>query len=562
MHSHRGIGTTQAFGFPIWNWVILASAAYSTFSILTTTTPTHLHLQLLLVIQQTAVHTTKMVFAVARTTVRKAANAVTHHGGHGPGQSAFHMRGHGTAQLRHISTTTPHIHGLGPHPPKPLRSPPNKLFTQSRNFVTRIFNRLTAPGIRVPTYIHNGGTGAARSLHSGVAPTIKSGLSFHTRTALSSGPRNLFLPRPPSPGVRVATNVGLGTARNFSTARPIFDNLVNNVPVACRALYEADLDLRKGNTRQSRIRRGKKASIRGKGKEMLKPKATTIKAVPQEKPEDEIDQYFYDTVAPVTTYLFVPFAPTPSSRVPLPAEPILPGDSPGLLPPLSYFTPHHAHHQAHASQVERLFDHLDRADVWSKGVKCSAYGQGTSEAAVCTVAKIEFIGWTEKEVRAVIGESGTGWCALEEVRFDDADDMSEFSSALDPNEPDPPSVKGSRQPEPTSSLIMPTLDLSNPILDSVPPSPSMTSISLPSSAFSSRPMSPVPGEAFVSQMDAEYDDPWADSDSNVGRMSDGSIVILPPEHGWSSTGNERSWQNMGALEFSAQHLQFRERRAE
>lgn len=560
MHSHHGIGNTQTLGFQIWKWIILLPAAYSAVSILTTTTPSHLHLQALLALQQTAVHTFKMVFAATRTTVRKAANAVTHHGGYGPGQSVFQMRGHGTAQLRHISATTPPIHGLGPHPPKPLRSPPNKLFTQSRNLVTRIFNRLAAPGIRVPTSIHNGATGAARSLHSGFVPTIKSGLSLHARTALSSGTRNVFLPRPPSPGVRVATNVGLGSARNFSTARPIFDNLVNNVPVACRALYEADLDLRKGNIKQARVKRGKKTSVRGKGKEMLKPKSATIKTPSQQNPEDEIDQYFSNTVAPVTTYLTIPLAPTPSSRVPLPIEPIIPEDSPSLLPPLSYFAPHHALYQAHASRVEKLFNRLETAGVWSKGAKSSTYGEGTSDAATCTEVKIEFIGWMEKDVRAVIGELGTGWCSLEEVWSNEVDNISEFSSTPDPTEL--VGMKSSQTVGPASSLIMPTLDLSVPMLDLVPPSPSMTSFSLPSSAFSSRPMSPISEPVFVSQMEAGFDDPWADNDSDPGSLSNGSMISVPLDSGWSSTGSERSWQNLGTLEFSAQHLQRQEQMPE
>jgi len=46
---------------------------------------------------------------------------------------------------------------------------------------------------------------------------------------------------------------------------------------------------------------------------------------------------------------------------------------------------------------------------------------------------VEFTGWTEAEVRAVIGEGGTGWCGLVERRFDDIDEMSEIS-ATDPAE--------------------------------------------------------------------------------------------------------------------------------
>ncbi|KAJ7744661.1 hypothetical protein B0H16DRAFT_1727223 [Mycena metata] len=39
------------------------------------------------------------------------------------------------------------------------------------------------------------------------------------------------------------THVGLGTARNFSSGRPLFQQLADNVPIADRAFYEADWDL-------------------------------------------------------------------------------------------------------------------------------------------------------------------------------------------------------------------------------------------------------------------------------------------------------------------------------
>ena len=47
------------------------------------------------------------------------------------------------------------------------------------------------------------------------------------------------LPRAPAVP-RGVQQVGLGTARNFTTGRPIFAHLAENVPVAGRALSEAD----------------------------------------------------------------------------------------------------------------------------------------------------------------------------------------------------------------------------------------------------------------------------------------------------------------------------------
>lgn len=550
MHSHYGSMNTHDLGFRIWKWSILLIGVYLSSWVISTPSLSHPCLQLFLLVPSAA---TTMVYAVARAAARKATNAITHGGHNGPGQSVAY-RLNGGAQLRHASTTTSTPHGLGPCPPRPIRSPPHRLFSHSRNFLTYIFNQLTAPGIRFPTYIHNGGTGASRSLHSGAAPTIKSGLSFHARTALSSGPRhNIFLPRPPSPGVRVATNVGLGTARNFSTARPIFQNLVDNVPVVARALYEADLDLRRGHTRRARLRRAKK-SAHGKRKEMIKPRDTAIvDAHPQVNPEDEIAHYFNDTVAPVTTYLFIPLAPTPSSRVPLPIEPIILSGSHHILPPLSLFSSYHASHGVHAARVSSLFLRLDQAGVWEKGVKCSAYGQGHDGAGVCTLLKVEFVGWTEMEVRALIGEGGTGWCALEEVRFDGVDDMSEFSSVVDSAEVEFSGAKSTYM-EPSASFIMPTLDLSSSALDpSLPSSPSMRSVSLPSSRFSSRPLSPIQNDIATPMID-DYDDPWSDGEADTRVEAGGSAMGPPSESGWSQTGSERSWQNLGALEFSAQHL--------
>ncbi len=142
---------------------------------------------------------------------------------------------------------------------------------------------------------------------------------------------------------------------------------------------------------------------------------------------------------------------------------------------------------------------------------------------------------------------------MEEVRSDDVDGLSEFSSALGSTELDPPSVKDSHHMDPTSSPIIPSLDLSAPTSDLTFPSPSTTFTSLPSSTFSSRPMSPIHIEASTSRIEAEYDDPWADSISDMESMSSGPMLLSDNER--SSDGSGSTWQNLGVLEFSAQHLQ-------
>jgi len=360
--------------------------------------------------------------------------------------------------------------------------------------------------------------GTNRSLHSGTITSIKSGLSFHARTALSSGLRH-HLPRPPFIGVQVTTNVGLGLARNFSTARPIFQNIVDNVPVVCRAFYEADLDLRKGHAKRPRNR----PSIQNKTKEAPKPHGNP-RAILQDN-EADIARYFDDYVAPVTTYLLVPLAPTPSSRAPLSEEPVLSMDLPMLLPPLPVLQQHHAAFERHGARISSLFLRLNQASVWSKGVSCSSYSHGGEDAERCTMLTVEFTGWTEAEVRAVIGEGGTGWCEIIECKSDDADadELSEYSAT----EPDEiagiAGVKDSEHNQVSSSFVMPTIDLSSPGFESSLSSPS-PDFSLSSMAFSSRSMSPFSG----------FDDPWSDTRSENG--------VESRNYGSSSErSSERSW---------------------
>ncbi|KAF7777583.1 hypothetical protein Agabi119p4_3655 [Agaricus bisporus var. burnettii] len=519
MHSHDAVLYTQDLGFPIWKYVLLVGVYLSSALLCpTSVVPPDPHLDLFLF----AVFTSRqMVIAAGRASVRKAANAVAHGGFHrAPGQ-------------RHASTVA---HGLGPCPPRPSRLPPNKIFSATRNFFTFIVNQLAAPGLRAPAHIHNGNAAAARSLRSAAPPTIQSRLTFHSRTALSSGTRAV-LPHPPSAGVRVATNVGLGTARNYATAMPIFQNLVENTPIAMRALYESKLDLRKRRHGRSRPRRPRRSALH---REAINTRHTMpMNAIPHFVPEEEVSHYFDDAVAPVTTYLWVPLCRPPNTRVPLPA--VETGDAPRLLFPLSQFSAFHESYESHGVRVDNLLSRLNQNNVWEKGVKLRAYGQirGDDELGMCSIWRVEFGGWTQGEVEGVIGESVMEWCRLEEVRHQNA--TSPVSDSVEV------SVMKTEDTQHSISFVMPTPDVSSPRADLFPPLSRTSSSSSLSSAFDSQPLSPR--QETVSEID--YDDPWFDSEPGTPSELESLVMLSSPT---SPAASERRWLDLGALQFSARHL--------
>lgn len=516
MHSHDAVPHTQDPGIPIWKYGVVFAAVYLSSSLLFPTSNLHPNLHLFLFAVSTS---SKMAIAAGRASARKAVNAFA--------QGGFHRL---PGRRRNASTFA---RGLGPCPPRPSRLPPNKLFSATRNFFTFIVNQLAAPGLRVPTYSN---AAAARSLHSAAPPTIQSRLSFHARTALSSGTRPV-LPRPPSAGVRVATNVGLGIARSYATAMPIFHNMVENAPIAIRALYESNLDLKKRHSRRTRPRRSKRSAPR---REAVNAKQIAVAASPLFVPEDMVSHYFDDAVAPVTTYLHVPLCRPPYTRVPLPV--VDPSDVPQLLFPLSQFSDFHASYESHSIRAERLFRRLDQNNVWKRGARLRAFGQIEPDGGfgVCSLLRVDFIGWTQREVERVIGESVAGWCRLEEVRYNDA-----ASSVADSAEVGAMNMEDT---DPSISLVMPTVDVSSPHDNmSLLLSPSTSSSSLPSSEFPSRPLSPHQETI----LDIDYNDPWSDSESGMASEAEDLVVVSSPT---SSTANERRWQDLGALQFSARHL--------
>lgn len=155
--------------------------------------------------------------------------------------------------------------------------------------------------------------------------------------------------------------------------------------------------------------------------------------------------------------------------------------------------------------------------------------------------KVEFVGWTKAEVRSVIGESGTGWCHLEEVRtsteaplglsdIDDDDSFSDASSVLsglagDSSYANPMEVINAI--DPTQSLVLPTLDLSFSSLPAPLLADTLSSTSFYDDSFS--------------DMQSEPDvDPWLDSESSSDDLLSGSWVGLPSTFGFSSQFVQRA----------------------
>jgi len=310
-----------------------------------------------------------------------------------------------------------------------------------------------------------------RAIHT-VQP-VRNQFSFPVRHALSTSP--LSFARPPVVQ-RGMSEVGLGTARKFSTARPIFQHLAQNVPVAGRSMYEMDLDLQKKKGR--RLGSKRTGENKGSGKPLEKTKAK------QSSFEENFDRYF--PVDPsecheVSATVVVPLSPSEVSAF----SQFPPKASKGRnFIPFEEMWNTFQTHGKHSLQVSALFRKLDQAKVWDRGAHYEAFGPSFSsidripaQSALCTRLKIVFDGWTAEMVKDVIGETGEGWCTLQETRI-----------PVPEVRPGPYSVESSRAgtpppPEMASSsinawdehteFIMPTMDFSSSFLDhtAVPPLP-------------------------------------------------------------------------------------------
>jgi hypothetical protein len=331
------------------------------------------------------------------------------------------------------------------------------------------------------------GIAPARSMQTRVVsrmPTIENNLSLPVRHALSVRMGAPRLPLPPAVPRSIA-QVGLGTARNFTTGRPIFQSIadkIHNVPVASRAFLEADLDSKTRSKKDAalalklkRVRKDKSKkrarTARPKDSKLHFHAATATRAIATEAATEDkakdFGKYFAPAQAPsVTTTLLVPLAPTPTARVPLSSHGFFAYDQHPLVPFLEV-SALHVDAERHAARVRALFERLDAARVWDAGGATSTTCEALGGARGAGVLRVRFEGRSAHAVRGILGEAATGWCALEEERAEDEDEegygdadgemsmsdvMADCSGLAELNLSSPI--------DPAYSFVLPTLDFS------------------------------------------------------------------------------------------------------
>ena len=380
-----------------------------------------------------------------------------------------------------------------------------RLVSQSKTAVGRYFALLTAPArvgvTTTPTSFRN-----VAHLATSNVPPIHQTFSIQARQAVGRPFGAYRLPKAPALTPRPVSQVGLGTARNFHSSRPLFQNFVDNAPISLRAFTEADWELESKGKQPVKMTRGKGTPKAKKTKEMAKPVENKVQPVPEI--QAEFDRYFTPAPAEVITNLLVPLKPTPSSRQPLHSNP-----SPPIFP-FSILLEVHASHELHSLRVSSLFSRLDVARVWDdSGVSCLTYGD---PSGLASIMKIEFQGWNKAQVMAVLGEAGKGWCMIEECGG--ADDLLLDSA--------PPSPSLSGFTSPISGYSTPTFGLEeeNPPEYDVDPSNSLVIPSLELSfceVWEDSPRMPehidVPGSSSCSDLDSDND---SDTSLEYDRHSD------------------------------------------
>ena len=204
--------------------------------------------------------------------------------------------------------------------------------------------------------------------------------------------------------------------------------------------------------------------------------------------------------------------------------------------------------------------------MWARGgVRSYAYSQGLAHRrkdsipdgekgtdGVCTALVVEFKGWTKNEVRSAIGESGTGWCAIEEVSGSDCEDDSDSlgssilggrtseTSGFDPwGDVESPDVN------PADSLILPSLDMSV-----VASEPSQSASHLVHNALHNA----VPTEMEIDPWMSESMSGLSSPLSSCSDLSD--IIIDPPSlNGWYGVHSpSRSDSDMNSTSYTSFNL--------
>lgn len=382
------------------------------------------------------------------------------------------------AALRSLKQPSAAIHTRPPIIPTTVARTIAQPQATTKSFVSRLLSHIipAQPIPRTPLPI-------GRGVHTSASTTIKQSLSLPSRVALGRPFAAPFMPRGPVVVNRSVAQVGLGTARNFSSGRPIFQNLVHNVPIAARAFCEVDLDLKlKGHHRRT-IRKVSIPSPKKCRETPLSPVTVSIPSVQTDEEssnEAEFAKYF-STLAPSEPYVTTLSIPLEPADIRRPLDASIDDIIAGV----------HLPYTAHSDRVMKLFALLDNASVWDRGVTCDCIDDAGD--GLCRILRVRFEGWSEHMLRDVIGNTADGWCGIDSV---------------------PNRLPGDQ------SLVMPTLDLSLtedgfgwPLIESVYDDPASSGRTTPA------PITDSEAESFDYMFDSEGYDAGVDSESDSGWVS-------------------------------------------
>ncbi|KAF8758839.1 hypothetical protein RHS01_02931 [Rhizoctonia solani] len=210
----------------------------------------------------------------------------------------------------------------------------------------------------------------SRSFHTAHNPSITQRLSLPARLAINRPSQLRVFPRLQHHLVALPKWGWEVPGSDFSS-RPVFQHLVENVPIALRSTTELNLD--------PRVRKSKAGLVAG-----LPEPASVLSDI-----EADLAHYFPIAASSVVTVLNVPLQPsTTRSPLPEPHEDASPLDLASFVPTMSSYN--------QPDPCRHLFDRLTRADVWKRGASTAVYDTGSGAA---DVIQVRFDGWSAADVK-------------------------------------------------------------------------------------------------------------------------------------------------------------------
>ena len=363
----------------------------------------------------------------------------------------------------------------------------------------------------------------------------------------------------------MAQEIGLGTARNFSTGRTVFHHVIEkNASIGVRAFLEMDgsTDLRTVQVSRTRARKSEHKVKKERKRMAFKP----TKPVVVKTKGEEVAQYFKQEEPDVVTYLQVALAATPSARMPFAASTDGSLDSTRLLPLRAMLNTQQLFY-AQSEFVSNLFRTMDAHDVWNspKGrVKVESWGD---LSGLCTELRVRFEGWSEEDVRALFAGlltdgAAEGW-AIQELHPPEPlpERVPQLSDSLITIIADsiPPSMLVSpvlsnadleaemKLEDPWESagprFIMPQLDFSSSL--STPDSPSSLSLSL--TFFDESLLDHEMSDGDLDHLSDAGSEAWSDTaESTVSLMSMPSVLSIDNLSASRITESVGGWTGFGS----------------